>query len=106
MAETGLFENYTHQLAAAIGCRDLRHKSAPFPPGLRDGREVVQHLYDELQQSLDAAVTGPHYRPSTENFRWFKPQLAIGAANKSPEVTFERAVVQACCRLGRSDWAN
>ena len=106
MDGTDLFENYAQHLAAAIGCRDLRHKSARFPRELRDGRERVRRLYDDLKLSLDAAIAGPNYRPSAENFRWFKPQLSISAANKSPEVTLERAVVQACCRLGRSDWAN
>lgn len=106
MGGLGLFDNYTHHLATAIGCRDLRHKSACFPDGMRDGRDVVHYLYEDLKQSLDSALAGLHYRPSAENFRWFKPQLSISAANRSPEVTFERAVVQACCRLGRSDWAN
>jgi hypothetical protein len=106
MAGTALFENYALHLAAAIGCRDLRLKSARLPTELCDGGTIVRHLYDDLKQSLDAAIAGPDYRPSAENFRWFKPQLAISAANKSPEVIFERAVIQACCRLGRSDWAN
>lgn len=106
MTGTSLFENYARELAAAIGCRDLRHKSVRFPAGLHDGRELLAHLYDDLKLSLDTAIAGPLYRPSPENFRWFKPQLAISDKNDSPEVTFERAVIQACWRLGRSDWAN
>ena len=106
MGETGIFDSYSRRLASAIGCTDLRHRSASFPRGLRDGRELVRHLFDDLKKSLDAALAGPDYRPSTENFRWFKPQLTISDANRSQEVTLERALVGACCRLGRTDWAN
>ena len=102
----GIFDGYERRLANSVGCLNLRHRSAVFSGDPSASAEILQDLHGELGKAWDLAAAAQSFRPSLENFRWFKPQLHLSSANKSSEVTLERALVAANCRRGREDWAN
>ncbi len=43
---------------------------------------------------------------SARNLQWREPQLLMSDRNRSPEVTLERALMDACVSLKRHDWTN
>jgi hypothetical protein len=102
----GIFDAYERLLASRLGCSNLRHRSAAFRKTPSEGPDVVRALFAEVDLAWSTAANSKAFRPSAENFRWLKPQLNLGGNNRSPETTLERALIGACCRLGRTDWTN
>jgi hypothetical protein len=102
----GIFDGYERLLASRLGCSNLRHRSAVFRKTPSEGPDVVRALFAEVDLAWSTAANSEAFRLSAENFRWLKPQLSLGGNNRSPETTLERALISACCRLGRTDWTN
>jgi hypothetical protein len=106
MSETGIFEAFERRLASSLHCANLRHRSAAFRNSPSEGPHILREVFADVEKAWGAATAENTTSRSSENFRWFKPQLTLGQNNKSPETTLERALIGACCRLGRTDWAN
>lgn len=91
-----------------LGIKNLRHRSALFELGARDPipSGAVAAAYDQIAANWRACRLARPALTSAENWRWRAPQLGISSRNVSPEVVLERALVAACERQGRDDWAN
>jgi hypothetical protein len=107
-APTSLLDGVEAAVCGALAIRSLKHRSAllelcrreAFPPG------AVAAAYDVIAENWRRCAAAGVGSRSAENWRWRVPQLQIGSANASPEVRLERALIGACERAGRADWAN
>ncbi len=91
-----------------LGVKNLRHRSALFELGAREHIPggAIAAVYDQIASNWRVCRLARPALRSVENWRWRAPQLGISARNASPEVVLERALVCACERRGRDDWAN
>jgi hypothetical protein len=91
-----------------LGIRSLRHRSAALElcarPSLPSG--AVAAAYDVIAANWRRCRVTRPITGSTQNWRWRDPKLDIATHNTSPEIMLERAIVGACERRGRADWAN
>lgn len=71
-----------------------------------DGIEFVSAVFELLDENWLRTCCEARKPPSKENFRWHKPKLLISDHNKSPEVSLERAFIQACARTENKTWSN
>lgn len=68
--------------------------------------ELLAELWSKFDANWSVSVCPKEGKPSKQNWRWFAPQVTIAPKNKSPEVTLERAFIQASVETSRSDWSN
>lgn len=103
-----LFDGVEAALCEVLGIASLRHRSALDALG-RSGqlpRGSVAAALDRIAANWKACAKAGQGSVSQQNWRWWEPQSFIGAANRSPEVILERAIVNACAAAGRRDWSN
>jgi hypothetical protein len=107
-APTSLLENVETTAAFALGVRSLRHRSTALEICARADAPAgaVGAIFEAIALNWRACRVARGDSSSRENWRWRAPQLQIAAHNASPEVVLERAIVGACERAGRRDWAN
>lgn len=107
-APTSLLEGVEGAVSEVLRVRSLRHRSALLELGERSELPVgaLRAAYDQIQRNWQACSDRGLSRPSTQNWRWRMPQLAIAAHNRSPEVVLERALIGAAERASRTDWSN
>lgn len=92
--------------AACLGMTSLRHRGAlqRLPAVIAD--DVVAAIVDRVRDNWQASSAASRMGKSAQNWRWRAPQFCVSPANRSPEVTLERAIVASAERVGRTDWAN
>ena len=110
-AKSNLFAGVDEVINRELGVESYRHKSACLTllNGSSfdvSGERLVSEMFNQLQDNWETIAKSSDRLPSAENFRWFEPKIAIADANKSPEVTLERALIKACLQQGRTDWSN
>jgi hypothetical protein len=102
-----VLEGHDEAVCKALQVKKLRYPSAALelcgraqvPRGfVQAGYEVVA---DNWRRCRALGVSSK----SAQNWRWRFPQTRIGAQNTSAELMLERAISEACERVG-SDWAN
>lgn len=103
-----LFEGVEAATCEILGIASLRHRSALHALGRSDQlpRGSVAAALDRIAANWKACAEAGQGSVSQQNWRWWEPQSFIGAANRSPEVILERAIVNACVAAGRRDWSN
>lgn len=106
-----LFRGVDQLAADLFGVRDIRHWSAMLklnkaPPNALTGVAVVEQMFAQVEGNWTKCLSILSRPPSTQNWRWFEPQLEISPENRSPEVTLERAIVRAAKAADRRDWSN
>lgn len=107
----GLFAGVSLAIDRALDLENYRTRTSALRLANRQldtavGRQLVSNVFDQLSGNWNKITAGQTTRPSSENFRWFKPQRQIGASNRSPEVTLERALIASFIAARRTDWSN
>jgi hypothetical protein len=107
-APPALLDGIEAAVAAALSISNVRHRSALLALGERDPVPggTVAALFAAVAANWDRCEGAGVRARSSENWRWRKPQLALGPGNPSREVGLERTLIQACERAGRDDWSN
>jgi hypothetical protein len=110
-ATTDLFAGVNKVIDARLGVKDFRTRTAALEltakkPLAFDGQDLVQVLFERLDTNWTSMLQGVSRPPSLQNFRWNKPRPSISSHNASPEVTLERALINACVHANRIDWSN
>jgi hypothetical protein len=108
-ATPDLFVGVDAAINAHLGVTDYRTKTAArilnsCAPKDFVGENLVKAAFTVLRANWQRAL--PNAKASHQNFRWRYPQLVLARQNTSPEVTLERALMQACENSGRRDWCN
>ena len=85
--------HYRHRAVA----NELTCREAP----ITGTRPFLEASYARMHANWLAAVNAGYSKPSKENWRW-KRHLDLGPDNRSPELKFERAIVNAC----GENWSN
>jgi len=103
-----LFQGLEEAVCRVLRIPKLKHRSALLEYSARGDipAGVVRAAYNQIAANWGAYVTPSSLAASSENWRWRVPQTYISEHNVSSEVVLERAIVNACERQGRMDWAN
>ena len=103
-----LFDGVEAATCEVLGVASLRHRSALHALGRSNHlpQGSVAAALDCIAANWKACAEAGQGSVSQQNWRWWDPQSFIGAANRSPEVILERAIVNACAADGRRDWSN
>jgi hypothetical protein len=110
-AQTSIFGGAEMLICKALQLSNLRHRSALASfaqkiPSVEEIGHLLEDMFARIACNWEAALARTKLPASAENWRWHKPVPAHAEHNPSPEVTFERAVVQAALACGRMDWSN
>ncbi len=92
--------------AELLNVANLRHITALQKLSSFDGPLPIDAIYRRISGNYRASGATANKDRSSQNWRWLSLQKEIAARNSSDEVRVERAIVNACDRLGRTDWAN
>lgn len=111
IGESDLFEGVNEIINYALGVANYQTRTAALQLARDrdrdvDGEALVSNVFGRLSINWSKVTAQLGRKPSAENFRWFKPQAQIGQANRSAEVTLERAFISGCLAAGRTDWSN
>lgn len=110
-AESDLFDGISQIINRTLDVANYRTRTAALQVAKDrnrdiDGERLVADIFERLSANWSKVTARLVRKPSAQNFRWFKPQKQIGRANRSPEVTLERAFISGCIAAGRTDWSN
>lgn len=89
-----------------LSITNLKHISALQDLSSSDGPLPIEAIYSKIEDNYQLGGATANKDRSLQNWRWPRLQTEIAARNTSREVCIERAIVNACDRLGRADWAN
>lgn len=105
-APRSLIEHVEETVCSVLGIASTRHRSAMRDLKLTSDRDLVGQIFRKVAGNFERGNAATNRERSLENWRWHRPQVRIASHNSSPEVVLERAIVAACGRTGRTDWAN
>ncbi len=92
--------------AAMLGVTKLDDPSALLRLAPFDGAALVDTIHRTIAEDYDRHGASANKNSSKETWRWPSLQPTRNEANPSAETRVERAVADACIRLGRHDWGN
>ena len=103
---TSLVERAEAAAATLLGIRDLTHRSALLHLAPFDGVAVIDTIHGTIADDYARHGASANRNSSKETWRWPSLQPSRRANTPGREVRLERAIADACIRLGRTDWAN
>lgn len=104
--QTSLVERAQTAAAAMLGIRKLDDPSALLRLAPFDGVALVNTIHRTIAEDYDRHGASANKNSSKKTWRWPSLQPSRNEAKSCAETKVERAIADACIRLGRHDWGN